>query len=120
MSESRQQAALIIWWDIACKGYKLPKFALYATPNGGSRNEIEAANLKRGGVRRGVPDLTLCVPRKGFHGLYIEMKYGKNKLSAEQSDFIAFLQAQNYQTTVCYDWLAAKHEIETYLKLLLL
>ena len=116
MSEFKHQAALVSWFDIACKRYNLPKYALYSNPNGGTRNPLEAANLKRGGVRRGVPDLTLCVPRKGYHGLYIELKHGKNKLSAEQGEFLEFLQAQNYYVTVCYDWEAARLEIENYLK----
>lgn len=116
MSEAKSQSALISWWDIACKGYGLPKFAMYATPNGGSRNVIEATNLKRGGVRRGVPDLTLCVPRNCYHGLYIEMKYAKGKPSAEQHEFLEFLVSQNYRVVVCYDWQAGKAFIEDYLK----
>lgn len=116
MSESAHQRALIAWFDIACKGFNLPKFALYSTPNGGSRNVIEATNLKRQGTRRGVPDLTLCVPRNGYHGLYIEMKYGKGKPSAEQHEFLEFLVAQNYRVVICYNWEAGKNFIENYLK----
>lgn len=116
MSEAKHQSALISWWDIVCKQYNLPKFALYSCPNGGSRNVIEAVNLKKGGVRAGIPDLTLCVPRNGFHGLYIEMKYGKNKPSKEQTEVLTFLQQQDYQVAVCYDWLEAKTLIENYLK----
>ena len=116
MSESLSQKALVKWWSITHKSFGLPLFALYATPNGGARSAITGANLKLEGTRKGVPDLTLCVPRNGFHGLYIELKYGKNKLSSEQSDFIAFLQVQNYQAAVCYDWYAAKQVIEEYLK----
>ena len=115
MSESSQQIALIKWWDFQCKYYDLPKFALYSTPNGGTRNVIEAVNLKRQGVRAGIPDLMLCVPRGGFHGLYIEMKWDKNKCSTQQSEVLLFLQQQDYKTAVCYDWEIAKELITNYL-----
>ena len=39
---------------------------LYHVPNGGSRNKAEASKLKRMGVRAGVPDLVLPVPRAGY------------------------------------------------------
>ena len=43
----------------------------YAIPNGGSRNALEAKNLKSEGVRAGVSDLCVILPDKT---LYIEMK----------------------------------------------
>ncbi len=46
----------------------------YHVPNGGFRDYREAAKFKRMGVRSGVPDLCICVSRKGYHGLYIELK----------------------------------------------
>jgi len=76
-SEATEQETLIQWcgWQQS----KYPELKLiYHIPNGGSRNTLEAANLKRQGVKAGVPDLCLPVARNGFHGLYIEMKYGKN------------------------------------------
>jgi hypothetical protein len=39
--------------------YAAPDVLWFAVPNGGSRNVIEAANLKRTGVRAGVFDLQL-------------------------------------------------------------
>ena len=35
----------------------------------------------------GVPDLFLPVPRNNFHGLYIEMKNEKGRVSVSQSRF---------------------------------
>src|SRR5690348_18167176 len=43
---------------------------LYAVPNGGDRNKIVAAKMKREGVKPGVPDYCLPGARSGFHGLY--------------------------------------------------
>lgn len=54
-------------------------------PNGGRRNKAEAAKLKAMGVRKGIPDLFLPIPRQGYHGLYIETKKIKNgKVSPDQ------------------------------------
>lgn len=55
-----------------------PELALmYAIPNGGSRHLLEAVNLQRQGVKAGVPDICLPIPRGGYGALYIEMKREK-------------------------------------------
>lgn len=76
--EAAEQIKLFRWASWAIQQY--PELELmYHIPNGGSRNPIEAANLKRQGVRSGVPDICLPVPRGKYSALYIEMKYGDNK-----------------------------------------
>jgi len=50
----------------------------------------------------------------GYHGLYIEMKYGKNKLTKNQSEFGEFVHAQGYLTAICYNWEEAKRVISNY------
>lgn len=84
-------------------------------PNGGSRNKIEAANLKKQGVKKGVPDLCLPVPRGVYHGLYIEMKAKKNKPTQEQESWLKALDEQGYKTAVCWGWEAASRVITEYL-----
>lgn len=42
----------------------LPDRLLFAVPNGGSRHKIEAANMKRQGVKRGVADVILQIPKR--------------------------------------------------------
>lgn len=78
MSEATEQQAVIRW-----AGYMSGRYPelelLYHIPNGGSRNKIEAANLKQQGVKSGVPDLCLPVGKGKYNGLYIEMKFGRNK-----------------------------------------
>ena len=65
----------------------LPDKLLFAVPNGGSRNKIEAANLKRQGVKSGVADVILLLPKKGYASLLLEFKTGRGKLSEEQKEF---------------------------------
>ena len=74
---------------------------IFAIPNGGKRNKIEAANLKRQGVKAGVPDLCVPVARRGYHGLFIEMKYGKNKTTPSQDDWLNKLNREGYLAKVC-------------------
>ena len=75
---------------------------LYAVPNGGKRNRRVAEKLKAEGVLPGVLDLCLPVARSGYHGLYIEMKHGDNKLSKPQSKFAQGVIAEGYCVAVCY------------------
>lgn len=89
---------------------------LFHIPNGGKRDVKEAARFKAMGVKAGVPDLCLPVPMNGFAGLYIEMKYGKNKPTDHQKEWIGALKEQGYKVTVCYSGVEATRELESYLQ----
>jgi hypothetical protein len=65
----------------------LPDKLLFAVPNGGSRNKAEAANLKRQGVKRGISDVILQIPRKGYAGLCLEFKTPEGRQSDEQKEY---------------------------------
>lgn len=88
---------------------------MFHVPNGGSRNRVEAANLKRQGVKAGVPDIFLPVARGGFHGLFVEMKAEGGRLSEKQEEWLADLHAQGYAVKVAYGWEEARKAIEAYL-----
>jgi DNA-directed RNA polymerase subunit RPC12/RpoP len=66
---------------------KLPSKLLFAVPNGGSRNIIEARNMKYQGVIPGVADVILLIPKHGYASLCIEFKTAKGKQSDEQKEF---------------------------------
>lgn len=101
-SEHTEQVRVIAWWNKWHESFGLPVFALYAVPNGGMRDVIVAARLKAEGVRRGVPDLLLDVPKRKFHGLRIEMKRIKGgSVSPEQKEVYQFLREQGYSVAVC-------------------
>jgi hypothetical protein len=97
---------------------------MYHCPNGGSRNPIEAARLKAQGVKPGVADVFLPVKRGAFSGLYIELKKpsqrpkrgGAGGVTAEQTEFGAFVLAQGFGWCVCYDWEEAARVVTEYLQ----
>lgn len=113
--EDTEQIGVIEWanWNTG----RFPELKLlFHVPNGGKRNAAEAARFKAMGVKPGVPDLCLPVPMNGFAGLYIEMKYGKNKTTDAQEEWIDALRRQGYKVTVCYGGEAATKELENYLQ----
>lgn len=114
--EAMEQEALFLWAAMRTALYPELKL-LYHIPNGGTRNKLEAAGLKRKGVKAGVPDIHLPVARGNFHGLYIELKAGENKPTKEQKEWMADLRAQNYAAEVCVGWQQAAELIEKYLKM---
>jgi len=69
---------------------------LFAVPNGGRRNAREAARMKGMGVRAGVSDFMIPVPRGMFMGLFLELKAGKNKMTAEQKEWLFKIRMQGY------------------------
>lgn len=112
-NEAAEQEALFQWAELM-RG-RLPGIErMYHCPNGGSRRPAEAARLKAQGVKPGVPDILLPIPRGGYHGLYIEMKCDDGRLSEDQKDWITALRAQGYAAGVCRGWRAAAAVIEKY------
>ncbi|WP_459482080.1 VRR-NUC domain-containing protein [Clostridium saccharoperbutylacetonicum] len=113
--ESEEQICLFQWamWNTQ----KFPELnLLFHVPNGGKRDKREAVSLKRQGVKAGVPDLVLPVPRGGYHGAYIEMKVGDNKTTDKQKKWIRDLIEQGYYVEVCYGWQEASEKLTKYLE----
>ena len=91
---------------------------LIAIPNGSYRKPLEAIRLKREGVKPGMTDLMLLMPRGGFHGLCIEMKRADGGVvSPVQKKMHALLVEQGYMISVCAGSDQAYKALEDYLKL---
>ena len=115
--EHTEQVNLMKWWALACRTYQLDERMLFAIPNGGQRNIIVAAKMKQEGIRSGIPDLFLAVPKKDYHGLFIEMKKVKGgRVSENQKEMINVFNNFHYLAIVCNGWIEAKKAIEEYLK----
>lgn len=122
--EEAHQIALTRWIDTLIP--QIPMLANYfAIPNGGGRPaqisakgvrfSVEAAKLKASGVRAGVPDISVAWPAGGKHGLYVELKVGKNRPSAEQFEWMAKLTRAGYEAVWCRGWARAARIIAAYL-----
>lgn len=118
LNEAKHQANVIKWSKQPHILVKWPELALlYHIPNGGTRDAIEGRHLKQQGVKRGVPDLCLPVPRGQYHGLYIEMKTETGRTSDAQDWWGERLFAQGYFWEVCHGWSSAVRVLEWYLSL---
>lgn len=106
-SEDAEQEAVVEYCDLL-------HIPIVHIPNEGKRSLSYAARMKRMGLRSGFPDLLVPLARGGYHGLFIEMKYGKNKTTKEQKEWLERLSAEGYACAVCYNSAEAIKTIESY------
>ncbi len=113
--EDVEQRMVFKWAELASATYPELRL-LYAIPNGGKRAIKTAIALKAQGVKAGVPDMCLPVPRGGYHGLYVELKRQKGgTVSDYQKSWINALNNQGYKATVCRGAAEAMETISEYL-----
>lgn len=112
-SEDTEQINVIEWsqWNMN----RFPELKwLHHVPNGGSRNRLEAVKLKQMGVKAGVSDLCLPYPKGIYCGLYIEMKFGSNRQTDSQKEFLKDMAAAGHYVATCYSAETAVSVIEEY------
>lgn len=88
----------------------------YAIPNAAKRSPRLAAYMIAEGLRKGVLDIHLPLPRGGCAGLWIEMKAGKNTPTPEQAQEAERLARDGYAVLVCWDAVKAIEVTQNYLK----
>lgn len=117
-TEHEEQAVVIAWWSMYAPLKKIDYRLLFAIPNGSDKSPAQAAKFKREGLRPGVPDLLLALPRNGKAGLFIEMKRigGRVKPGSEQDQYIQLLRAVGYEAVECAGADEAIAVIERYFK----
>jgi hypothetical protein len=81
MTEHTVQSAIMRFLDLALPG----SYRAFAIPNGGRRDRITGAMLKREGVKAGVPDIAIV--RDGGSVAFIEVKTKTGRLSNSQAEF---------------------------------
>lgn len=113
-TERAEQMSLFAWAALNVGKYPELKW-MYAIKNQEKGGAIRGANFKAEGVKAGVSDVCLPCARKGFHGIYIEMKKEDGKESKEQKEFGDFLIKEGYYYTVCYNWHQAANLVSGYL-----
>jgi hypothetical protein len=118
--EHHEQIKLVNYLSILERQGKIITF--FAIPNGGSRNSIEAKNLKREGVRAGVSDMQVILKDKV---LFIEMKrppkrlkngelsYSGISVSDKQKEFIECVRGSKVcKAKVCYGFNEAREFVD--------
>lgn len=113
-SESAEQQALFRWAEYMSGRHPEIRL-LYHIPNEGKRSRATGARLKAEGLKAGVPDICLPVATGKYHGLYIELKAGRNTATDKQKEWLAALCAHGYCTAVCWGWEQAAAVITDYL-----
>lgn len=115
--EGQEQEELFKWLRVQHpEAYKLT----FHPPNGGKRHPSVANKLKRQGVKAGVPDIFVMMPKGDYHGLMIEFKASppaKTEVSDKQKEWLSRLENQGYLATVCRGIEAAQNEINNYMNL---
>lgn len=120
-SERQEQVAL--FKNIKAFESTYPELRLFfAIPNGGKRSPQYGAMMKAQGLKSGVPDTFLPVPRysttriNNYHGLFGELKVGSNKPNDIQKNWHQSLKAQGYKVCVWYSAEQALDDILEYVK----
>ena len=118
--EWREQVALVKWLS----AHPILKDLYFKNDNEGKRDPRSAVHAQRMGLRRGVSDLFICYPSRGFHGLFLEMKRSKKYVPSEMSTptwiaqvkFIENVKSVGYAAEMCYGFQEARKIIESYLQ----
>lgn len=105
-SEDDEQIAFVNWFRMKYKDY-----IIFAIPNGGNRNILEAAKLKRTGTLKGVPDL--CIIMDNGRTIWVEMKRQKNgTLSSVQKEMHSKMNELGHDIIVAYGFRDAVKKIK--------
>jgi len=72
------------------------------------------AYLRRKGVKSGVADIQIAIPSNGFHGMFLEMKIGKGKLTPKQLKFLQDMSSKGYYAIWRIGFDDCKKAIEQY------
>lgn len=115
--EADEQKMLFEWAEYAEVLY--PELQLmYHIVNEGRRSYRSGAELRKQGMKAGVPDICLPVPRGGFGALYIEMKRAKGgRVSDAQDWWIEKLNAAGNLAVICHGFEEAKEIIMRYIQM---
>ena len=116
-TETEEQITVISWAEVIWHMYHYDDLRwLFHCPNGEYRSKATAIRLKAMGVKPGVIDLHLPVPKHGYGGLIIEMKKEHGgRTSPAQREWLEHYASIGWKTVVCPGCDAAISELEDYL-----
>ena len=109
MAEIDEQKNVVAW----CR---MQGITIIHIPNEGKRSYYAGRELVAAGLAKGFPDLLILEARGGFHGMAIEMKYGKNTLTEEQKYWLRLLKDKGWAVHVSYSYENAVDKITQYMQ----
>lgn len=115
MTEHQIQTAIVEWWDVIGRSRWPDEPDLLAIPNGGARDRITGAMLKREGVRPGVPDLLLPCNLSCIAPLWIEVKTPSGRVTPAQTLWHERLERSSHSVAVVRSVVEAIDIIEAHL-----
>ena len=98
-TESQIQKECVKWFR---EHYPAIEPLFFAVPNGGVRNAWTAKIMKDEGIRKGVADLILLLPRSGYASLCIEMKKPGGEQSDSQKEFQRVAEKAKNRYVICH------------------
>lgn len=107
--EDKLQHAVILYLQM-----QYPTALWTHTPNEGRRTPFERYKLKYLGAKSGVPDLMIFTPNDHYNGLAIELKYKKNKPTANQKKWLDDLANNNWLAVWLNDYEQCINLIDKY------
>jgi len=114
--EAQEQRAFFVWLRLHAQQFPELRW-VHAIPNGlwlGPKRGGEAVEL---GLTAGVWDVFVPMPSSECHGLYIELKAGRNGLTKQQAAFQAALEPLGFRFVICRSWIEAANTVAEYLGL---
>lgn len=112
-SESQIQHSCLTWFRLQ---YPSLSLLMFAVPNGGKRDAKTGARMKYEGSIRGVADLILLIPKKGFASLCIEMKTPKGIQSEYQLKWKRAAENARNKYVICHSLQEFIDEVKSYLQ----
>jgi hypothetical protein len=96
ISEHVIQATIVEWlsWQ--------PNILFYSIPNENFGNRFHGKKLNDRGRKKGVSDLFIAEARRGFHGMYLEVKSQNGKLQIAQKEFFKKAEERDYFTSAVW------------------
>jgi len=76
-----------------------------------------AAMMKAEGLRSGVPDVFMAMPRGEYHGLFLEFKSHTGRLTENQKVYAINLRSMGYQVEIVRSFDEARLAVTRYMAL---
>ena len=112
--ESHLQQAIVRWAKYS-GGVNKELALLYAIPNGAHVGSSNRMRLVAEGLKKGMPDLCLPVPRGNYGSLFLEVKTKTGTVQKEQREIHKLLEDHGNRVRVVRDLFQAIDALEAYL-----